>query len=97
MGDGAVKFVTESIEAGDQNEVPYGSRNPKPGYESPYGLWGALGPKTHERRSKDSNNPSVNLIRDSRIDINRAEMQAVCISADVWRSRRYQRNPHSST
>jgi prepilin-type N-terminal cleavage/methylation domain-containing protein len=48
MGDGAVVFITDSIEAGD-------SRNPMvwhngtnvnknmPGMPSPYGLWGALG------------------------------------------------------
>ncbi len=46
MGDGAVKFITDSIEAGDQSAVPIGSRNPKPGYASPYGLWGALGTKS---------------------------------------------------
>ncbi|MCA9137819.1 MAG: DUF1559 domain-containing protein [Planctomycetales bacterium] len=43
IGDGSVQFITDSIESGDQNTVPYGSRNPKPGHESPYGLWGALG------------------------------------------------------
>ncbi|MGV3484759.1 MAG: DUF1559 domain-containing protein [Planctomycetaceae bacterium] len=48
MGDGAVKFITDSIEAGN-------SRNPvvhlggtaatknQPGAQSPFGLWGALG------------------------------------------------------
>lgn len=45
MGDGAVTFITDSIESGDQSEVPIGSRNPKPGHESPYGLWGSLGTK----------------------------------------------------
>ena len=43
MGDGAVIFITDSIESGDQNAVPIGSRNPQPGKASPYGLWGALG------------------------------------------------------
>ena len=44
MGDGAVKFVTDSIEAGDRNApmVYRGSVN-APGTQSPYGLWGALG------------------------------------------------------
>jgi prepilin-type N-terminal cleavage/methylation domain-containing protein/prepilin-type processing-associated H-X9-DG protein len=37
MGDGAVKFITDSIEAGN-NAAP-----PGPGRQSPYGLWGALG------------------------------------------------------
>lgn len=45
MADGAVVFLTDSIEAGD-NRAPMvwlnNSINP-PGSESPYGLWGALG------------------------------------------------------
>jgi hypothetical protein len=49
MGDGAVIFITDSIEAGDgraetvwyQNAMNQSS-NP-PGSKSPYGLWGALG------------------------------------------------------
>ncbi|WP_044301383.1 DUF1559 domain-containing protein [Rhodopirellula sallentina] len=46
MGDGAVRFVTESIEAGTQTSPPVGSSAagaPAPGAASPYGLWGALG------------------------------------------------------
>lgn len=45
MGDGAVKFVTDSIEAGDQSQ-PTVARNASPnlnGSPSPYGLWGSLG------------------------------------------------------
>ncbi len=38
MGDGSVKFITESIEAGNQSAAPAG-----PGLPSVYGLWGALG------------------------------------------------------
>jgi prepilin-type N-terminal cleavage/methylation domain-containing protein/prepilin-type processing-associated H-X9-DG protein len=45
MGDGAVKFVTDSIEAGNQSTVSYSSANPQPGKKSPYGLWGSLGTK----------------------------------------------------
>ncbi len=44
MADGAVRFVTESIESGNQSRATL----PKagvPGEESPYGLWGALGTK----------------------------------------------------
>ncbi|MFG0287316.1 MAG: DUF1559 domain-containing protein [Rhodopirellula sp. JB044] len=37
MADGAVKFITDSIEAGTQSDTP------ATGAESPYGLWGALG------------------------------------------------------
>ncbi|MCO8122019.1 DUF1559 domain-containing protein [Stieleria sp. TO1_6] len=38
MGDGAVTFVTESIDAGDQSMMPASNGQP-----SAYGLWGALG------------------------------------------------------
>ncbi len=46
MGDGAVRFVTESIEAGsahDGNVWSGGAGESAPGSESPYGLWGAMG------------------------------------------------------
>ncbi|EMI20484.1 secreted protein containing DUF1559 [Rhodopirellula maiorica SM1] len=45
MGDGAVKFITDSIEAGNQASAQVGARSfhLPPGSESPYGLWGALG------------------------------------------------------
>ncbi|MGI9472869.1 MAG: DUF1559 domain-containing protein [Rubripirellula sp.] len=42
MGDGAVVFMTDSVEAGDQR-APVISYYNKPGKKSPYGLWGALG------------------------------------------------------
>ncbi|WP_404309220.1 DUF1559 family PulG-like putative transporter [Neorhodopirellula lusitana] len=42
MGDGAVKFITDSIEAGTSTaESIWYSNNP--GQGSPYGLWGSLG------------------------------------------------------
>ncbi|MCM2369755.1 DUF1559 domain-containing protein [Aporhodopirellula aestuarii] len=46
MADGAVKFVTDSIEAGDQTTGPVDpgrSGCKDAGLKSPYGLWGALG------------------------------------------------------
>ncbi|MGB7344046.1 MAG: DUF1559 domain-containing protein [Pirellulaceae bacterium] len=46
MGDGAVVFITDSIEAGNQNapQIAYhGSPATVAGAKSPYGLWGALG------------------------------------------------------
>ncbi len=46
MADGAVKFITDSIEAGNsRNGVVHltGTLNRAPGSISPYGLWGALG------------------------------------------------------
>ncbi|PAY17092.1 general secretion pathway protein GspG [Rhodopirellula sp. SM50] len=48
MGDGAVVFMTDSVEAGDPRAggVRLGQTGPRsPGAESPYGLWGALGTK----------------------------------------------------
>lgn len=50
MGDGAVKFITDSIEAGSSTSPPVvlgGTITVQPsnvpGSKSPYGLWGALG------------------------------------------------------
>lgn len=46
MCDGAVKFITESIEAGNSNSAQVragGGDFLPPGSASPYGLWGALG------------------------------------------------------
>ncbi len=60
MGDGAVKFITDSIEAGNQSEVSFGcstalpTRNAGAGKKSPYGLWGALGTKA-SKESIDTN------------------------------------------
>jgi hypothetical protein len=44
MADGAVKFITDSIEAGNQNRATLPKAG-QPGEMSPYGLWGALGTK----------------------------------------------------
>ncbi|WP_436714895.1 DUF1559 domain-containing protein [Roseiconus lacunae] len=51
MGDGAVVFMTDSVEAGDsrhptvRNNTAINTSHPgsAPGSKSPYGLWGALG------------------------------------------------------
>jgi len=46
MGDGAVRFITDSVEAGDVhhgNVWAGGVGDSAPGSESPYGLWGAMG------------------------------------------------------
>lgn len=47
MGDGAVKFVTDSIEAGNSNssQVSMHGDTLPPGSASPFGLWGSLGSK----------------------------------------------------
>lgn len=50
MGDGAVKFVTDSIEAGNRNAANVSFDGTPvlgnvPGSRSPYGLWGSLGTK----------------------------------------------------
>tara|TARA_R110002049_G_scaffold27321_2_gene94267 strand:- start:486623 stop:487858 length:1236 start_codon:yes stop_codon:yes gene_type:complete len=49
MGDGAVKFITDSIEAGNQNAHMVENNQTgtaAPGSRSPYGLWGALGTRS---------------------------------------------------
>ncbi|WP_442508692.1 DUF1559 domain-containing protein [Novipirellula sp. SH528] len=49
MGDGAVKFITDSIEAGNSNAAMisyHGSPATVAGAKSPYGLWGALGTRS---------------------------------------------------
>lgn len=46
MGDGAVVFMTDSVEAGNRNHGDVwsgGTGDRAPGNKSPYGLWGALG------------------------------------------------------
>lgn len=54
MGDGAVKFITDSIEAGNSsNPVVFlngsAANNNQAGAASPFGLWGALGTRSaHE-------------------------------------------------
>ena len=50
MGDGAVQFVTDSIDAGDVTEHPVhfsGVGGQAPGSKSPFGLWGALGTRAN--------------------------------------------------
>ncbi|MCO8122943.1 DUF1559 domain-containing protein [Stieleria sp. TO1_6] len=52
MGDGAVTFISDSIEAGNQSSpVP---SNVTPGIESPFGLWGALGTKASKEVIQES-------------------------------------------
>ena len=45
LGDGAIRFVTDSIDSGQDigNVYAGGTGARAPGQESPYGLWGALG------------------------------------------------------
>ncbi|MFG0288834.1 MAG: DUF1559 domain-containing protein [Rhodopirellula sp. JB044] len=45
MGDGAVKFITDSIESGNLNSAQVSDRGDglPPGSASPFGLWGSLG------------------------------------------------------
>ena len=56
MGDGAVKFITDSIEAGNAADATVWFQNGMnqsvnvPGSQSPFGLWGALG----SRASKET-------------------------------------------
>ncbi len=59
MADGAVVFITDSIEAGSRNQGDVwlnGMGIRAPGSESPHGLWGALG----TRASKESIEEQLN-------------------------------------
>ncbi|TWT86384.1 DUF1559 domain-containing protein [Neorhodopirellula pilleata] len=46
MGDGAVKFITDSIEAGNSRAMPVDALSDA-GRPSPYGLWGFLGTRAN--------------------------------------------------
>jgi len=52
MGDGAVKFITDSIEAGSSSAAPAwhyigtGTVSNRVGQVSPYGIWGSLGTRS---------------------------------------------------
>ena len=51
MGDGAVKFITDSIESGNKDAgmiIWNGMLARSPGSQSPYGLWGALGTRANK-------------------------------------------------
>jgi prepilin-type N-terminal cleavage/methylation domain-containing protein/prepilin-type processing-associated H-X9-DG protein len=57
MGDGAVKFVTDSIDSGNTkagNVWQTGSGGQAPGSPSPYGLWGSLGTRANSEPIKES-------------------------------------------
>jgi hypothetical protein len=59
MGDGAVVFITDSIEAGDSSNGTVkldGIGNRSPGSQSPYGLWGALGTKANRETIEEQLN-----------------------------------------
>lgn len=58
MADGAVKFITDSIEAGDQTAPVIGANLGGPphkaGKPSPYGLWGSLGSRGAKEKIEES-------------------------------------------
>jgi prepilin-type processing-associated H-X9-DG protein len=62
MADGAVIFMTDSVEAGDRRagavrrNAPGNPAERFPGAESPYGLWGALGTKAMKERIEEQLN-----------------------------------------
>ncbi|MGB7328655.1 MAG: DUF1559 domain-containing protein, partial [Rubripirellula sp.] len=59
MGDGAVVFMTDSVEAGDRRAggVRRGQGGTRsPGSQSPYGLWGALGTKANSETIEEQLN-----------------------------------------
>jgi hypothetical protein len=43
MGDGAVRFVTDNVDAGNQSAKAESSSTFKLNSQSPYGVWGAMG------------------------------------------------------
>jgi prepilin-type processing-associated H-X9-DG protein len=55
MGDGAVIFMTDSVEAGDQRAAAIKHDN-RPGKKSPYGLWGALGSRGAKEKIEEQLN-----------------------------------------
>ena len=48
MGDGAVIFITDSIEAGDSRAQSVYYWGQRAGSKSPYGLWGAMGTRANK-------------------------------------------------
>ena len=59
MGDGAVIFITDSIEAGNRSNpmVIWNGTAPRaPGVQSPYGLWGALGTRANNETIQEQLN-----------------------------------------
>ena len=67
MGDGAVIFITDSIEAGNShsptvyvgvNGASSSTIDPKlvPGCQSPFGLWGALGTRANRESIEEQLN-----------------------------------------
>lgn len=63
MADGAVVFITDSIEAGDsrapmvwRNGMNIGPPSDVPGSVSPYGLWGALGTRANKETIEEQLN-----------------------------------------
>lgn len=55
LADGAVIFMTDSVEAGDQ-QAPSNSFYNRPGKKSPYGLWGSLGSRAGKETIEESLN-----------------------------------------
>ncbi|MEL6107230.1 MAG: DUF1559 domain-containing protein [Planctomycetota bacterium] len=60
FSDGYTRFVTESIDVGDQSAEPVSGSNGKtrPGSRSPFGLWGAIGTRAN-RETLERENPEI--------------------------------------
>jgi prepilin-type processing-associated H-X9-DG protein len=61
MADGAVIFLTDSIEAGNQNNAVVwrggtAALNNVQGSQSPFGLWGALGSRGNKEKIEEQLN-----------------------------------------
>ena len=54
LADGSARFLADTIDAGDPAQpVPYFAQMARPGLESPYGVWGALGTANGNEDSPD--------------------------------------------
>ncbi len=60
MADGAVKFITDSVNAGNSNRgvvwqfAPNTQPDRQSGSQSPYGLWGSLGTRASREVIQES-------------------------------------------
>ena len=84
FGDGAVRYVTSSIDAGDSNAPSVGLSDPgsakqlaTPGSQSPYGLWGALGSRASGERVSFDDEQVARTITKPRRTMSAGELQAI--------------------
>ena len=88
MADGAIKFVTNTIDAGDKNaptvaRLP-GTKHAKPKSKSSYGLWGAIGTRASmeviQRDDSSLQTPPLSLTENELAAIKRKPVQTWTLS-----------------